>query len=61
MLKERRGVCERCGFDVYEILQVHHKDRNKKNIRSENLELLCPNCHAKEHFLEKSWLKGYLD
>ena len=61
LLKKRRGVCERCNYDIYEILQVHHKDRNHKNINLENLELICPNCHAKEHFLEKSWLKGFLD
>ena len=61
LLKKRGRVCERCGYDIYEILQVHHKDRNRKNVNFDNLELICPNCHAKEHFLEKSWLKGFLD
>lgn len=27
-------------------LHLHHKDRNKKNTRKENQEILCPNCHA---------------
>lgn len=43
--------CERCGYKKYpEILVVHHKDRNKKNNRKHNLEVLCPNCHAIEHY-----------
>lgn len=27
-------------------LEVHHKDGDKENNESENLELLCPNCHS---------------
>lgn len=30
-------------------LEVHHKDRNKRNNSIENLEVLCVNCHDKEH------------
>jgi len=57
-LLETRGTkCERCEYDKYEILQVHHKDRNRANNELENLALICPNCHYEEHFLEKSWLK----
>ena len=57
-LMEQRGKkCEKCNYKKYEILQVHHKDRNRNNNRPENLELICPNCHYEEHFLEKSWLK----
>lgn len=42
--------CERCGYNEYpEILQVHHKDRNRENNVIENLEVLCPNCHESEH------------
>ena len=42
--------CERCGFDKnLEILGVHHKDRNRKNNKISNLEILCPNCHSLEH------------
>ena len=42
--------CERCGFDsIPAILGVHHKDRNRKNNKLENLEVLCPNCHSIEH------------
>jgi hypothetical protein len=48
---ERGKNCEKCGYDKYEILQVHHKDRNRNNNELENLELLCPNCHYEDHFL----------
>jgi 5-methylcytosine-specific restriction endonuclease McrA len=42
--------CERCGYDEHpEILGVHHKDRNRQNNHSSNLEVLCPNCHSLEH------------
>lgn len=50
LLALRGAKCERCGYSRYEILQVHHNDR-------ENLTLLCPNCHAEEHYLERRWLR----
>ncbi len=57
----QRGIkCERCGYSKLEILHVHHKDRNKNNNDLSNLELICPNCHYEEHYLEKSWLSGSL-
>jgi predicted nucleic acid-binding Zn ribbon protein len=52
--------CERCGYDKKEILNVHHKDRNHGNNDMSNLELLCPNCHAEEHYLSNSWLSSAL-
>lgn len=57
LLKSRGNVCQRCGYSKYEILQVHHKDRNALNNELNNLELICPNCHFEEHYLEKSWLR----
>lgn len=57
-LFEQRGAkCERCGYAKQEILHVHHKDRNRANNELNNLELICPNCHYEEHYLEKSWLR----
>ena len=44
---ESSKVCVRCGYDKYVV--VHHKDRNRSNNSIENLEVLCPNCHALEH------------
>lgn len=58
LLETRSKVCERCGYSKYEILQIHHKDRNRGNNELDNLELICPNCHYEEHLLEKSWLRG---
>src|SRR3989338_11330530 len=57
LLRDRGLVCERCSYDKYEILQVHHKNRDRENNDLSNLELICPNCHFEEHLLEKSWLK----
>ncbi len=62
LLVQRGTKCERCGYSKYEILQIHHKDKNHSNNELNNLELICPNCHYEEHLLEKSWLKGkYLE
>jgi len=58
LLNLRGKRCQRCGYDKIEILQVHHKDRKKDNNNLGNLELICPNCHYEEHFLENSWLKN---
>ncbi len=59
LLKIRGTSCEKCGYDKQEILQIHHKDKNKNNNNINNLELICPNCHFEKHYLEKSWLKNY--
>jgi len=56
ILELRGGKCERCGYSKKQILHVHHKDRNHSNNNPQNLELICPNCHYEEHYLEKSWL-----
>lgn len=53
--------CERCNYDKYEILQIHHKNRQKTDNRIENLEIICPNCHYEEHYLEKSGLHKISD
>ena len=58
LLNEKGAFCEICGYDKYEILQVHHKDRNRNNNILDNLSLICPNCHCEEHYLRKSWLKN---
>lgn len=57
LMKERGEVCERCRYDKLEILQVHHRNRDRNNNDLGNLELICPNCHCEEHYLGKSWLR----
>lgn len=61
LLEERGNNCARCTYNKYEILQVHHKDRNRNNNKLDNLELICPNCHYEEHLLEKSWLRKSIE
>lgn len=52
-LKEKR--CEKCGLDSWLNepipLELHHKDGNHYNNDFENLQILCPNCHAMEPVL----------
>lgn len=49
-LKQRE--CEICGLSQwmgYEIpLELHHKDGNHHNNDFDNLQILCPNCHAQQ-------------
>lgn len=53
-LLELRGIkCERCNYSKAEILQIHHKNRNRDDNRLSNLELICPNCHYEEHHLSR--------
>ena len=46
----RGRKCERCRNIEWNNkpipLQLHHKDGNRANNELDNLELLCPNCHA---------------
>lgn len=55
LLKEREYKCEKCGNSIWlneKIpLQVHHIDGNTNNNTRNNLQLLCPNCHA----LTENW------
>ncbi len=47
-LKEE--CCENCGLhtwhDVKIPLELHHIDGNNSNNNLENIQILCPNCHA---------------
>lgn len=48
-LRDYGKVCQRCAYDDYEeMLDVHHKDGNRENNKSENLEVLCVWCHGLE-------------
>lgn len=52
LFKKNENKCEKCGWGEVNPytnrvpLQVHHIDGNCQNNREENLQLLCPNCHA---------------
>jgi len=45
----RVGKCEVCGSNATEELQVHHKDKNRRNNQISNLSILCLNCHRQMH------------
>lgn len=46
----KQRICERCNnskwLDTIIPLELNHIDGNKYNHKLENLEVLCPNCHA---------------
>ena len=44
--------CEMCDYCNKDILQVHHKDKNRKNNAIDNLEILCPTHHWEKHLLK---------
>lgn len=57
----REGIkpfkCECCSLAEWNgekiPLELHHKDENHYNNNLENLEILCPNCHALSHKTDK--------
>ena len=52
--RNQEAACKLCGYSkMPEVLQVHHIDKNRKNNKVENLEILCPTCHAETHFLTR--------
>lgn len=50
--------CLRCGYNNKQVLEVHHKDRNRSNNSMENLEVLCANCHKLEHDIDRRRKRG---
>jgi HNH endonuclease len=50
LLKETRA-CQLCGWNVEpSILELHHKDRNRRHNHISNLIVICPNCHTLDHY-----------
>ena len=44
-------ACEKCGFDEIApngrcIIELHHVNGNRWDNRLDNIQMLCPNCHA---------------
>jgi len=52
ILEIRNNRCELCGWNTVNVftnripLELHHLDGNSSNNVLENLQVLCPNCHA---------------
>lgn len=58
LIEQRGPQCERCFYNRNpKILQVHHRlGRRVADADSlDNLELLCPNCHAEQHYGASVW------
>lgn len=62
ILEEQDNKCNICGINIWNdekiIIELHHKDGNKKNNIRENLCGLCPNCYnqtkiKKDHPMNK--------
>lgn len=56
--KTKDFTCEKCGIridnpDHYHLMQVHHKDHNKRNNSRSNLQCLCIECHSQVDDLHK--------
>ena len=50
LLREAIGKCERCGDDrPASQLDVHHRNRDKRDHSLPNLIVLCHRCHMQDH------------
>lgn len=59
--RELPNHCEICGYNkLINILQVHHKDRDRTNNDINNLQILCPTCHHENHFEQKDGMYASL-
>ena len=53
-LKHYGKACTKCNYsDDIRMVDVHHRDRNRRNNTIDNLEVLCVWCHALE--TRKDW------
>jgi 5-methylcytosine-specific restriction endonuclease McrA len=50
ILRTRGHKCESCSLDSWQDnpipLEIHHMNGNAKDNQLNNLQLICPNCHA---------------
>ena len=53
-----RYLAAKAGVDIKD-KHIHHKNKNKSDNTEDNLEVLCPTTHAKEHWKEN--LSDYID
>lgn len=61
LIKERGHICESCKNTEWlgELiaLEVHHIDGDRTNNDKQNLQLICPNCHAfTDNYRRPIWL-----
>jgi hypothetical protein len=64
LFEKHNNACQKCGWSVLNTntnlvpLEIHHIDGNCVNSKEENLELLCPNCHALTKNFRAKNIKG---
>ena len=46
-IRDEVGACQECGSTGR--LDIHHRDRDKRNQERSNLAVLCHRCHMQEH------------
>lgn len=62
VLEASEQLCCMCDYSDYvEALQIHHIDMNRDNNVSENLSILCANCHAILHSRIRKNMSTYKD
>lgn len=44
----------KCGISEKFLLQIHHIDGDRNNNNSNNLEIVCANCHVRRHLIKDS-------
>jgi HNH endonuclease len=56
VIEFRGNNCSRCGYNKLPILHIHHIIEKSKGGLDDinNLELVCPNCHAEEHYIRRN-------
>lgn len=52
-------ICQSCGENRPNFLEVHHKDGNHNNNYADNLITLCIHCHQAEH-IKGTMKNGYM-
>jgi hypothetical protein len=50
---DKEACCQKCGLKDERVLEVHHKDGNRRNNKLSNLIWLCRNCHCLSHIENK--------
>lgn len=49
--------CFICGYNKHKsLLQIHHKDMNRKNNHPSNWEIFCPTHHLEWHYKQRGWI-----
>ena len=50
IIKKQNFKCNSCGNQFFGyVADLHHKDGDPMNVKIENLEALCGDCHFKKH------------